>query len=293
MLTVYHYTATLFNIMKAVQHAELEGAVGVRLEDPAPETGSKLVKSAVRTLDILELLGQADRALTLTEIAVALKLPKSSVHLLIQTLVARGYLEAPSSSGPFQLGLRVMELAGERAAKTHFLQQFPAIARDLVAACEETVQLAILDGRHVVYLAKQDGTRPVRLVSNVGKRLPAHVTALGKILLAALPDAELSALFSGCALEQMTSRTIGTFDSLMEEISRVRAEAYAVDDEEAVEGLKCFAAPVWDSNGKTVAAISVSAPKTRVASEDVSRYVALIKEASCQLSRRIGHVPSV
>jgi IclR family transcriptional regulator, KDG regulon repressor len=266
-----------------------QNSQGDRVESLVIDASSnKLVKSAARALDILELLGRKDKALTLTEISVALRLPKSSTYLLLQTLVHRGYLEAHTSAGPFQLGLKVIELAGTRAGRTHFLQQFPSVARDVVATCEETVQLAILDGREVVYLAKQDGTRPVRLVSSVGRRLPAHATALGKVLLASLPDAQLHSLFSGYCLVQMTPRTIDSLDALMQEVSRVRTQQYAVDDEEAVEDLHCFAAPVRDASGRVVAAISVSVPKSRTADDNGAKYVAVIKDAGRELSQRIG-----
>jgi IclR family transcriptional regulator, KDG regulon repressor len=290
VLTVQHAISTLFNTMNYVPASE-QVTPGSRAGDASADVSSKLVKSAARTLDILELLGRAGKPLTLTEISVALRLPKSSTYLLLQTLVQRGYLEAPASAGPFQLGLKVIELAGTRAGTTHFLQHFPPVARDVVARCEETVQLAVLDGREVVYLAKQDGTRAVRLVSSVGKRLPAHATALGKALLAGLPDCELRALFSGYSMVQMTPRTIVSFDALMRELSRVRTQQYAVDDEEAVEDLRCYAAPVRDAKDRVVAAISVSVPKSRAADDNGAQYVAVIKDAGRELSRRIGYTP--
>lgn len=263
-------------------------AVASAMSDRATPEDSKAVKSAARALDILELLGRTDKPMSLTEIAGALGLPKSSTYHLLQTLVRRGYLESNSRSGPFLLGLKVVEVAGSYIRRVSFLEQFPTVAGQVVAACQETVQLAVLDGAEVVYLAKQDGTRPVRLVSRVGSRLPAHATALGKVLLAALPDAALNALFPRCTLVQMTPRTIATLGQLKEELSCVRAQGHALDDEETVEDLQCFAAPVRDFSGKVVAAISVSVPKSRVAEGSVDGYVTLIKDAAHELSQRIG-----
>ncbi len=247
------------------------------------------VKSVIRSLDILELLAQSDRALTLTEIATVLALPKSSTYLLLQTLASRGYLEMLSSSGPFELGLQVMQLAGAYTRKADLLRKFPAVARDSVAACQETVQLAVLSGTEVVYLGKEDGTQPVRLVSDIGKRLPAHATALGKVLLAALPEAELEARYSHNHFVRMTPKTIASLEWLKKELAQVRARGFAVDDEEAVEGLQCFAAPVRDERGKVIAAISVAVPKNRVGEGDGGRYVALIQQAASELSRRMGY----
>ena len=289
LLTRYHNLARLFNILKLVQYAE-RSVMSEEVFIEGLQNGKQQVKSVVRVLDILEHLARSDRELSLTEIATALKLPKSSTYLLLQTLASRGYLEASSSSGPFQLGLQVMELAGAYTRKAGLLQKFPAVARAMVAACEETVQLAVLSGVEVVYLGKEDGTKPVRLVSDIGKRLPAHATALGKVLLAALSDAELEARFAKAPLVQMTPKTITSLDSLKKELAIVRANRYAIDDEEVVEGLCCFAAPVYDSSGKVAAAISVAVPKNRVCDRDFEYYVALIQHAANELSRRIGYV---
>ncbi len=252
--------------------------------------GRVRVKSAARVLDILEHLARSDRELTLTEIATALDLPKSSTWLLLQTLVGRGYLEFASASGPFFLGPKVMELAGAYTRKASLLQSFPAIARSLVQACEETVQLAVLSGVEILYLAKEDGTRPVRLVSDTGKRLPAHATALGKVLLASISDAELEERFSNVPLTRTTSHTITSLTHLMRELSSVRTRGYAIDNEEVEDDLLCFAAPVRDADGKVTAAISVAVPKNRVGEGDADRYIGLIREAAAELSRRIGYL---
>ena len=273
-------------MLKSIHHHE-QGAdsYGAAASSPASAGG---VKSAVRVLDILELLGQADRPLTLSEVSAALELPKSSTSLLLQTLAHRGYLEAISTRGPFQLGLKAVELGAAYTRKLDLVQQFRGVARQLVVACQETVQLAVLDGTEIVYLAKEDGTMAVRLVSYVGKRLPAHATALGKVLLASLPESELTARLAQKALVPMTPRTVSNFRQLTEELAEVREQGYGVDREEAVEDLYCFAAPVWDQSRKTVAAISVSAPKSRVTDESLTRYAGLIKDAGGELSRRMG-----
>lgn len=246
------------------------------------------MKSAARVLDILEFVGRNEKPLALSEISVALGLPKSSTYLLLQTLVHRGYLEGPSNSGPFHLGLKVLELGGAYSRGLDVVREFRTVAQRVVATCQETVQLAVLDGVDIVYLAKEDGTRPVRLVSHVGKRLPGYATALGKVLLAAVPTSDLMSLLSSTRLSPMTPCTIRTLPELMEELSLVRKQGYALDREEALEGLWCFAAPVLDSHGATVAAISVSIPKARILETDASFYVTAIKDAAAELSRRVG-----
>ena len=275
--------------MKQVQYAERRISDGNGPSaSPGPDRAQ--VKSAARVLDILEYLARSDRELTLTQIATALGLPKSSTWLLLQTLVGRDYLELASASGPFSLGPKVMELAGAYTRKAGLLQSFPAIARGLVQACEETVQLAVLSGIEILYLAKEDGTRPVRLVSDTGQRLPAYATALGKVLLASLSDAELKERLSNAPLTRMTSHTITSIPHLMRELALVHTRGYAIDNEEVEDGLLCFAAPVRDADGRVVAAISVAVPKNRVGEGETDRYVGLIREGAGELSRRIGYL---
>lgn len=275
-------------MLKSVHpHEQSTGSRRAAASSPASSGG---VKSAIRILDILELLGGIDTPLTLTEVSAALGLPKSSTSLLLQTLAHRGYLEAVSPRGPFKLGLKAVELGAAYTRRLDLVQQFGNIARQLVVASQETVQLAVLDGTEIVYLAKEDGTMAVRLVSYVGKRLPAHATALGKVLLASLPESELVARLGQKTLVPMTPRTVSTFQQLSEVLAEVREQGYGVDREEAVEDLYCFAAPVWDQSRKTVAAISVSVPKSRVTEESFSRYAGMITNAGFELSRRMGYL---
>ncbi len=275
----------LKEVLKVEQGTEGKGGL-----PSTPGPAHAQVKSAARVLDILEYLARSERESTLTEIATTLGLPKSSTWLLLQTLTARGYLDSASPSGPFALGSKVMALAGAYTRKATLLQSFPAVAGALVDACGETVQLAALTGIEVLYLAKQDGTRPVRLVSDTGKRIPAHAPALGKILLAALSDRELEERFCSCSFPKLTSNTIASLPQLKQELAMVRSRGYAIDNEEVVDGLLCFAAPVRDASGKVVAGMSVSVPKNRVVDGDADHFVALIRQAAQELSRRIGHV---
>lgn len=274
-------------MLKRVHHTEQNPYSGAAPSSAPPHEG---VKSAARVLDILELLGKADTPLSLSEISSTLGLPKSSTSLLLQTLAHRGYLEAISVRGPFQLGLKAVELGAAYTRKLDLVHQFRNVARQVVKASQETVQLAVLDGTEIVYLAKEDGTMAVRLVSYVGKRLPAHATALGKVLLASLPDPEVASRLEHQPLAAMTPRTLSTFQQLMEDLVKARELGYSVDREEAVEDLYCFAAPVRDQNRKIVAAISVSAPKSRVTKESFTRYTSLITNAGVELSRRMGYL---
>jgi DNA-binding IclR family transcriptional regulator len=150
------------------------------------------------------------------------------------------------------------------------------------------VQLAILDGRHNVYVAKATGSQRLILASEVGRRLEAYATGLGKVLLAGLSEDELESRFKGVDMERFTPNTIRNLASLKRELQLIRKRGYGTDDEEYTLGVRCVAAPVRDSSGSVIAAMSVSVPTVRdaVLRKDGPR---LLLESADQLSRALGY----
>jgi DNA-binding IclR family transcriptional regulator len=165
---------------------------------------------------------------------------------------------------------------------------FYQAARKIVEECGETVQLAILDQTEVIYVAREDGTQPVRLISYVGKRLPAHATGLGKVLLAALPDGSFDSLFSKRPLAALTARTISSVNQLKAELRLVRERGYAHDNQESAEGLECLAAPIFDHTGQVIAAISVSLLSARASPEHFQCILRSVQRAVREISDRMG-----
>ncbi|NMP25037.1 IclR family transcriptional regulator [Sulfobacillus harzensis] len=155
----------------------------------------------------------------------------------------------------------------------------------------ETVQMAILDGTDIVYIAKSESQRPVQLVSSVGSRLPAHATGLGKALLACLSAERLEELYGNTeSLAVLSPNTIRTFDALRHDLQSIRARGYAIDAGECTPGLFCIATPILGVDHKALAAISVSVPESRFVEADRSKLASrLIKEAH-SLSRKLGAV---
>ncbi len=223
-----------------------------------------------------------------------LGLPRSSAHELVQTLAARGYL-APLAQQPnrYALGVRVFELGNTYAAELDLAHEGHEVARSVAAACDETVHLAVLEGTQVVYIVKVDSTYAVRMVSAVGRRLPAHCTGVGKMLLSGLSDAELAGRWDGVeSLPAMTSNSITSLERLRQELADIRARGLAFDDCESNVAVRCVAAPVFDHRGEMVAALSISVPTIRM--DDVRRVelAALVQNGATDLSRRLGNMPS-
>jgi IclR family transcriptional regulator, KDG regulon repressor len=250
----------------------------------------RLVPAVTRALDVLEAFRGDARPLSVPDLAVRLRLPRSTAHDLVRTLVCRGYLRAlDDQAHKFVLGLRVFELGSVYAANLDLPREGRQVAAAVSAVCNETVHLAVLDGTEVVYIAKVDSTQAVRMVSAVGRRLPAHCTAVGKMLLSGLSDRELLARYGRSrSLASMTPNSITSLPRLRRELVIIRARGLAFDDCESNVDVRCVAAPVYDRDGQMVAAMSISVPMTRMPSKRREELAALVEQGAQDLSRRIG-----
>lgn len=254
---------------------------------------SRVVPAVARALDILGLF-LSYRSLSAPEISDKLGLPRSTAHELTNTLVAAGFL-SPVENQPyrFALGLRVFELGSSFAANLDLIREGSAVLREVADACDETAQLAVLDDGEVVYVAKADCTHAVRLVSALGGRLPAHLTALGKMLLSAISDEMVISRYGQSAsLPGMTPNSITTVERLLAELADVRACGLAFDNCESNLDVRCVAAPVYSHDGAMVAAMSVAVPVTRIDTERQRRLAELVRKGADLLSYRLGHRPA-
>jgi DNA-binding IclR family transcriptional regulator len=244
------------------------------------------VKSADRTLDLLEELALATAPLTLGDLSRALSIPKSSLHGLLRTLERREWVESDDSGLRFRLGVRALQLASSHLAQDRDLRIVRAAMQQLWERTGETVQLGRLAGADVVYLAQLPARHPVRLASTVGERLPAHATALGKALLSARDGAELRRILHP-PLAALTDRTLTEWGPLEASLAAARERGVAWDDEEVSAGLTCAAVTV-PAAGLPTHAVSVSVPTFRL-SEDLRRQIPdLLLEMAETLRARLG-----
>jgi len=246
------------------------------------------VNAVERALEILEHVDGSARGTGITELSRRLGMGKSTVHRLCATLEHRGYLTRDPETGRYRLSLRLFQIAS--TALSHLdlpARALPALEA-LGAAVGETVHLAVLDGDEVVFIGKVESPRPLRLHSQVGRRAPAHCTALGKVLLAhAAPD-RLARILTG-PIARYTPETITAPDMLERVLEEVRRRGYAVDDQEFEEGIRCVAAPVRDYTGGVVSALSVSAPAVRLPRSRVGTVAAAVIAAAQRISRDLGY----
>jgi DNA-binding IclR family transcriptional regulator len=247
------------------------------------------VKSADRTVELLEVLARADRPLTLTELHRAVNYPKSSLYMLLRTLVSRGWVEVDPARGSYRIGVRAL-LVG-----TSYLDHDPVVRvaartmEHLRRAVDETVHLARLDGSDVVYLASRESEHHLRVVSRVGRRLPAHATSLGKALLAERSPEEVEALLPD-RLVAVTADTVTDRAALRDQLARFRAQGYAHEREENTPGLGCFAVAL-PYRTPVIDALSCSAPIARLTTEHEREIVTELLDAArtiTELLRQFG-----
>lgn len=234
-----------------------------------------------RTHDILRVLASRRTPVKAAELAQSCQLAKSTLYLLLDCLEQRRWIER--KDGGYIIGIELMSLGFAYLRHDGLQAAFHEAASDFVTRCNEVVQLAALDGFDVVYIAREDARRPVRLVSELGMRLPAHACALGKALLASLEPDALAACVPD-TLPRVTERTLATREALYEELERVRQTGLGQDQEEVATGLVCYAAYVGVTPlGKRVA-VSTSIPTDRL--DDAHRRA--VMEGIRQVARHVA-----
>lgn len=231
---------------------------GAALGTNDEERNKSHVQSVARALTLLNVLAEEGREMSLTEIAKAVNWPKSTVHGLIATLRDYSYVDQSPVTGCYNLGVRLFELGNIVARSWDVRAIALPVMQGLNNRLGEMVQLATEDKGEVLYLEKLDSTHLMRIVSEIGARLPMHCSGLGKVLLAYKKPAEIKWILSKHGMPPMTSRTITNREALERELIKVRRQGYAMDDREIMDSLRCVAAPVYDRDGNVKYAVSIS-----------------------------------
>ncbi|MFI6087883.1 IclR family transcriptional regulator [Streptomyces sp. NPDC051218] len=250
----------------------------------------RLVPAVTRALDILELFLEGDGTLSAPEVTRRLQLPRTTVHELLTTLAARSYLvQIPDQTGRYRLGVRAYQLGSRYAEQLDLAAEGQQVAREVAETCDETVHVAVLEDTDVIYIAKVDSTHAVRMVSAAGRKLPAHCTSVGKMLLASLPQTELESRLAGRELVAMTQNSITEPDALLAALVDIRERGVAAEHRESNPDVSCVAAPVRDSAGHVVAALSISVPMIRWSEQREQELAELAAKGADDLSERLGH----
>lgn len=256
-------------------------------DQPAP--GRNQSSSLRRALSIVDHVEQhaGGRGVSLTELSDALGLNKSTILRLVAPLLETRLLHRDPETGRFRLGLGALRL-GQAYLSTLDLRSVASVQlRHLQRATQLTVHLVVYDAGYVVYIDKVENEANVRMGSRVGSRAPAYCTAVGKAILAYLPDEELTAA-AGRGMPAVTPYTITEPDRLRTELRRIADRGYAVDDRENEPDVRCVAAPIFDHTDQVVGALSVSGLTSRMNTARVRELAGLVARAGLAVSRELG-----
>lgn len=256
----------------------------------APARPRDFVQSLERGLAIIRVFSAERPALTVTEIAEATGLTRAAARRFLLTLVELGYVATDGRY--YELTPRVLELGYAFLSGLSFPEvALPRVER-LVAEVGEASEAAILDGHEIVYVVRVPGPALMTIAVNVGARMPAYATALGRVLLAGLPDDRVAELLDQVEPKALLPRTITDRSELRAEIRRVREQGYALVDQELEEGLVAIAAPVRDRTGRVVAALNLSTHVGRKTADELRAIVPALQRAAAEIEGDLAVAPA-
>jgi IclR family transcriptional regulator, KDG regulon repressor len=258
--------------------------MAVAKNGPVSEEGGR---SARRVLAIFELMLQRGEPVTVAEVVRALRIPKSTAYELVRTLTAAGYLERNGTATYF-LGRKLFELGMAYRSQMDLLKEGGKVVEELRDETGETVQLSVLENNVMLVLVKEESSKPIRIISRVGSRVPVNWAAAGRLLVSDLSASELKPLLQRIAKPSPTGRAPTDPDELVRQIKRFRTQGFGFELNEANEHAGCVAAPVTDVSGKCVAAISIVAPEQRLQRQHREILIDAVRRAADKLSRRLG-----
>jgi len=250
------------------------------------ETTSNAVE---RAFSILEIISESNQGLTNSDISRRLKLPKSSASYILRVMEKRGYLIR--TEGKYRLGLRIMSLARGQSAHVDVREVAKPILEKFVEKSRMSeAHLAVLDNGRAVYIEKVEAENSfIKMDIWVGHRLPVHTTAIGKVLVAYLPEQEVIKILDLRGMEKKTRRSITDKKKFLRELEKVRDYGFAFDNEENSLNVRCLAAPVFNHNGEVVAALGTSTTILQLDKTHLPKVVELVKDAAQKVSRQIGY----
>jgi IclR family KDG regulon transcriptional repressor len=244
------------------------------------------VRAVERAMQILSSFDSEHAERGVSEIAQATGLHKATAYRIIMTLLNGGFLERTPDGERFRLGLRAVELGLGALRDLDFRQAAFPYMQQLVERFQEICTLGVFDHGQVLHVEIVHSKHTLTIAARVGRHLPAHCTASGKVLLAFLPPAVVEPILNA-PLAAYTERTITSPARLREELEVVRQRGYALDDEEFEVGIRAVAAPIQDIDGNVIAALSMPGPTNRITPDRIPEIAQALVEAAEAAS---GHV---
>lgn len=241
-----------------------------------------------RGLRLLHLFSEAPRGLTAKQVASLSRLPVSTVHRFLANLVTSGFLKR-DGEGTYSLGIACFSIGQAAVGQLDIRRLSLPYLRELNQQTRETIHLTVRHGLSAVYVEKLDSPEPLRIHSRIGAAVPLYCTAVGKVMLAYMPEDEQQRILPDLNLQRQTSNSVGSLQELKIELYRVRKNGYACDLEENERHIRCVAAPIWDHTGSVQSSLSLTAPTVRMPVARLRQLAPMIQKAGLQVSAELGY----
>lgn len=251
--------------------------------------GVEISRSLLKALEAIETLAQAEDGLSLSELAERTGYPASTTHRLLATLAERGYVEQDPQTRRYYLGIKILTLQTQGIRHRHLVRSAFFHLNRLKQQLNGTINLGILSQTDVVYLETFAPDSSLSFYSPPGTQMPAHCTAMGKVLLAHLSSETQERILSSLEMEPRTPNTITSLSDLREELVEIARQGYAVDDQEYAMGVRCLAAPIRDHSGTVIAGASMTVLAEQLPDEQIEPTAALLTRACLDISRSLGY----
>jgi DNA-binding IclR family transcriptional regulator len=228
------------------------------------------IQSIDKALDLLEFLSGNGQEIGIAEISEKLNMGLSTVHRILNTLKSRGYVIQNQKTAKYRLGIKLFELGCEVQSTKSLIKIIRPYLRKLSKMINETINLAILEAKEVIYLDTIESSETLRTGIVQGTRTPAHCTALGKALLSFLPDSDFKQLYiNDESVISITPKSISSLNELKKELEKVKKQGYALDREESMIGINCVGVPIFNGKREPLAAISITGPASRFSMDKI------------------------
>lgn len=247
--------------------------------------------SLLKSIDVLMEFSRSTPTMGVSELSARLGLPKSTTHRILNTLLSRGLVEKLPYE-QYALGKAIIALSQSVWVNVNIRDRAAAVARSLAEESRESVYVGVPDDDHVLYVYAVETSQRLTARTAVGDRAPYHCTAVGKAMLAFLPDAERARILNASPLVACTPKSITDRLQLDEELRLVRDRGFAIDDEEHESSTRCIAAPFWEAENRVAGAISISGRSSDLITGQLAERSQVVVQAARSISLRLGFVES-
>jgi len=280
-------------MFKKVLTLKIRCHIIIKMEKEFRNTENKMekekIKSIEKSINLLELLSDNEKEMSITEINKELQMGISTIHRMLNTFKSRGYIIQNQQTSKYALGINLFVLGCKVQSAINLVETVNPFLQKLSHYTKESINFSILEGREVVCLSKIKSTEVLRTDIKIGARLPAHCTAVGKALLAFLPEREFNIIYgkTGNKLIASTPNSISSLIELKKCLKEVKKNGYSTDEEELNIGINCLAIPIFKKNGEVVASISVTGPSSRFTLFEKEKLKDILMDISKDISNHL------